>query len=181
MIGIYARSIASLVVLLCSTLLHAATYEGSLSAQFTGVEPAQPHAGVSFHAMVLAGPCEYLSEDAASATLVSNANGVVSVRVPGVLDISCNQDVAPRQFLLPGLPAGSYRLDLVLYMVEFPGDYGAPAGYIGGRDVQVLAPTSTSSIPTLGAPGGTVLVVLVLLMGARFFPDVRERFRSQSF
>lgn len=166
MIRSYASLTVLLVTVLFSELLSAAAYPGSLSSQFVGFAPEQPRAGVNWYANLLAGPCEYLSPDPAAATLLSHVNGVVSIRIPGAIDISCNQDIAPRQFQLPALPAGDYRVDLTLYMVEFPGDHGTPVGYIGGRDVQVLPAPTTMTIPTLGTQAAAILATLALAGGA---------------
>ena len=149
------------LLLRCSTV-SGASYEGSLSSQFSGTDPAQPIAGVPFYANVMAGPCESLSIEPASATVVSQVGGVVTVRIPGVPDAACRYEFRPLKFLLPGLPPGSYRVDLVLYFIEQPGDFGEPAGYIGGRDVTVVLAPPAAVIPATS--NAALLAAITLLM-----------------
>ena len=129
--------------------VHAVVYDGNLSTQFVGVEPSAPIAGVPFRVNVLAGPCEALSVDPFSATIVSQDNDVVSIRIPGVPDLSCQYEFRHQHYVVPGLAAGTYRIDLVFYFIEQPGDFGEPAGYIGGRDITVLAARPATRVPAL--------------------------------
>lgn len=115
--------------------------------------------------LLTSGPREFLSDDRDAATLLGISNNVVSIRIPGVSTTLCDLGFSPREYDLPGLPAGNYRIDLTFYDVEQPGDLGQPAGYIGGRDIIVLSSPAVLAIPSYGLPSLIAFGVLSLLAG----------------
>ena len=148
-------------------------YPGGLTSQFVGTHPSTPLAGQPITLLLQSGPCEFLSDNRSSATILAISNDVVSVRIPGVSTSLCDLGFSPREYDIPGLPAGSYRLDLTFYDVDQAGGIGEPAGYIGGRDISILPPHAPHAIPSSGFAALVMLWSLVALAGFRAVASAR--------
>lgn len=155
----------------------AEVYPGGLTSRFVGTAPATPLAGQPITLLLQSGPCEFLSDDRSSASILAISNKVVSVRIPGVTTSLCELGFSPREYDIPGLPAGTYRLDLTFYDVEQAGEVGEPAGYIGGRDISILPPHAPYAIPSSGFASLVVMCVLLACTGFRaMFSAMTDRF-----
>jgi hypothetical protein len=152
----------------------AEVYPGGLTSRFVGTAPATPLAGQPITLLLQSGPCEFLSDDRSSASILAISNKVVSVRIPGVTTSLCELGFSPREYDIPGLPAGTYRLDLRFYDVEQAGEVGEPAGYIGGRDISILPPHVPYSIPSSGFSALVVMWVLLAYAGFRAMLSARQ-------
>lgn len=140
------------------------------SSSFTGALPQEPVAGQPFSITAISGVCEYLAPERSAAQIQSIVGNVVTVVVSSQHDSSCSLPTEARLYDLPALPTpGVYRIR----MSFFGPDNGSPAGFMGGRDVNVIAGAAVSAslatIPTLSTAVQAALALLLAMVGLAIF------------
>ena len=148
---------------------------GAATQQPVTFEPHRLAAGQPFRIKLWTGPCEFLNPDPHSATIVSQVDGTVFVRVPGTPDITCNGDWERREYWLPGLPEGVYRVEVILYLIDFPGAFGQPYSHVGSGLAVIVG--QVASIPTLGTPRLVALALGMMCLAAISLVAVDRRGR----
>lgn len=132
--------------------------------------PVSPRAGQEFAVLADGTPCTelFLQDPIGTGQVysqVTTSAGVIRVQVGYRLKLPCENEPNTVLLVVPGLPVGSYRIELLGRPLFAP---GTGTDFLQAIDVSIVAPNSTgvAPVPIHGWTGVLVLVALIAGIGA---------------